>query len=223
MEIRSYDNLVKVVQEYKASANPKHPMMICFGPEDTGVSNENLDKFKKELRTDQSNQFCVSEVTEPTADTDMLVLHRYFAQMDEGALKSCTDAVAEYGKPVLYLVNYYEYKLDSVADFDVVYYCTCEDFFADASAEESDVVEDWLVDSLQKTFDEMRFRIHFKSNPKYDADPLGVYYIGYSDMTDYKYVIRKKIGEEYNDSEDPIIAQYYGGIKNVLADGWMAD
>lgn len=223
MEIRSYDSLMKAIREYKETANPQRPMMVCFGPEDSRLSNENLDKFKNELRKDISNQFDISEVTEPAQGVGMIVLHRYFLQMDESALRSCVAAVADYGKPVLYLVNYYDYKLDAATDFNVVYYCISEDFFAAAPEEESSDVEEWLVDSLQKTFDEMRFRIHFKPNPKYDPDPLGVYYIGYSDMSGFKYVIRKKTGEEYNDEEDPVIVQYYGGIRKVLADGWMAD
>ena len=223
MEIRSFDDLLMVVGEYREAGAPQRPMMVCFGPADAGESNVNLDKFKKTMRGDMALQFDINEVTEPAPGVQMIVLHRYFAQMDEAALQSCVDAVSEYGLPVLCLTNQYDFKICAVKDFDVVYYCTSASEFSEEPVEMHEDVEDWLVKSLQKTFDEMRVRIHFKPNPKYDPDPRGVFYIGYSDMSRYEYTIRKKVGEEYMDDEDPIVATYHGGMSYVLADGWRAD
>ena len=223
MEIRLYDDLVKVVEDYKAAPCVQRPMMICFGPEEPGESNHNLDVFKKHLRKYPSVQFDANQVTEPAGEVDMIVMHNYLNQMNPVTLNSCVAAVGDYGKPVLCLVNSYDYKPEQVSGFDVVYYCAGESQVPDAQVDEGVEVEGWLVGSLQKAFDEGLYRIHFRPNPKYDADPLGVYYIGFADIFDYKYNIRKKVGDEYCDDTDPIIAKYYGGIKNILADGWRAD
>lgn len=83
-------------------------------------------------------------------------------------------------------------------------------------------VDDLMLNALQKTYDAMLFRLHFKPNPKYDPDPHGVFYIGYSDMSDYKYVIRKRKMRMYSEDNDPVVATY-DCLRSILEDGWRAD
>ncbi len=54
------------------------------------------------------------------------------------------------------------------------------------------------------------------------CETFGIYYIGFDDMYAYKLNIREKAGEDYNDSSDPIIAQYASPIE-ILKDGWRLD
>ena len=83
-------------------------------------------------------------------------------------------------------------------------------------------VDELMLNALQKAYDAMLFRLHFKPNPKYDPDPHGVFYIGYSDMSDYKYVIRKRKMRMYSEDNDPVVATY-DCLRSILEDGWRAD
>ena len=78
------------------------------------------------------------------------------------------------------------------------------------------------MNSLEQSFEDMCYRIHFKANPKYKCEPLGIYYIGFSDMSTRNYFIRERKGDEYDDSNDTIVAKYYS-MKEILDDGWLPD
>lgn len=80
----------------------------------------------------------------------------------------------------------------------------------------------YYLEALQKAFYEMFNRIHFHPNPKYPAEGR-IFYIGFSDMSDYKYNIRvcKDFGN-YDDDGDPIVATY-SSMKELLLDGWRPD
>lgn len=65
-------------------------------------------------------------------------------------------------------------------------------------------------------------RIHFKPNSKYDNDDRTAYYIGYSDIYAFLLNIRKKVGDEYDEDNDPVIARYTSP-EQLLKDGWRLD
>ena len=82
-------------------------------------------------------------------------------------------------------------------------------------------VQDYLP-RLEQLLEFGGYRIHFHGNNKYNCRTFGIYYIGFDDMYAYKLNIREKAGEDYNDSSDPIIAQYASPIE-ILKDGWRLD
>jgi len=76
---------------------------------------------------------------------------------------------------------------------------------------------------LEKLYESGFTRIHFHHNPKYPAvEGCNVYYIGFSDIFAYKYIIRAGIYGKYNDDTDPIVASY-DSLKAILEDGWRLD
>lgn len=64
------------------------------------------------------------------------------------------------------------------------------------------------------------YRIHFKPNAKFQSNHTGIFYMGFSDG--WSYTIRERMGEEYKDSEDPIVITY-PTMRDVLLDGWAPD
>ena len=64
------------------------------------------------------------------------------------------------------------------------------------------------------------YRIHFKSNKKFQSNYSGIFYMGFSDGWDY--TIRERKGEVYDDSNDPIVVTYQS-MRDVLMDGWLPD
>ena len=80
----------------------------------------------------------------------------------------------------------------------------------------------YYLEALEKAFNDMFHRIHFHPNPKYPAEGR-IFYIGFSDMSDYKYNIRvcNDFGN-YDDDGDPIVATY-SSMKELLIDGWRPD
>ena len=77
---------------------------------------------------------------------------------------------------------------------------------------------------LEKLFNSMMYRIHFKANEKYGpyGETYPTLYIGFDDMSAYRYSIRLKEGKKYEDSTDPVVATY-GSLKELLSDGWKLD
>ena len=79
----------------------------------------------------------------------------------------------------------------------------------------------YYLETLEKAFYEMFHRIHFHPNPKYPVE-TDLFYIGFEDMSNYKYTIRACSFDAYNDSNDPIVASY-SSMKELLLDGWRPD
>ena len=77
---------------------------------------------------------------------------------------------------------------------------------------------------LEEAFWNMFYRIHFKPNPKFGPyeESLPTLYIGFDDMSNNDVNIRLKSGDEYDDSQDKVIA-HYESLKDLLEDGWKLD
>ena len=91
-------------------------------------------------------------------------------------------------------------------------------------AEEIDsYVKNHLAD-LENAFWNMCYRIHFKPNPKFGPyeEDLPTLYIGFEDMSKNVVNIRLKSGDEYDDTQDKVIA-HYESLKDLLKDGWELD
>lgn len=143
--------------------------------------------------------------------------------MDEAAKDICASLLTEeertqktlYGVASEYFSNPENYPDLSDVDLDAL-------IANSETKQKSPSTEDYLWESLQRVFDYMTYRIHFKANAKFDCKPLGIYYIGFSDMSGRNYYIRERIGEEYADDTDPIIAKYFS-MKEIIEDGWRPD
>ena len=77
---------------------------------------------------------------------------------------------------------------------------------------------------LEEAFWNMFYRIHFKPNPKFGPyeEDFPTLYIGFDDMSNNDVNIRLKSGDEYDDSQDKVIARYES-LKDLLEDGWKLD
>ncbi len=105
-KLKSVEKLRQVVLDYKKSKNLAKPLLIWFN------ANNHLDDFKKTILSDSSvksidNINCDNLIN---CDTEMIICHRYFKQMDYEALKECSRIVNEKKIPIIYLANIYEFK-----------------------------------------------------------------------------------------------------------------
>lgn len=84
-------------------------------------------------------------------------------------------------------------------------------------------VKTYLKD-LEYAFGAMCYRIHFKQNPKFGPyeERYPILYIGFEDMSNNVVNIRLKSGDEYDDSQDQVIA-HYNSLEDLLKDGWELD
>lgn len=96
--ITDYSLLCSEVRSY-FSTNKKcaKPLLLWFG-RSAGLSNVQLDKFKKDIRKNVD-----------WGIEDDRVFHRYINQMEEAFLKDILDSFRNQYKPTLLLANTYEY------------------------------------------------------------------------------------------------------------------
>lgn len=94
---------------------------------------------------------------------------------------------------------------------------------SDAATEIEEYTKQYL-NILESNYEKMFYRIHFQPNKKFGPyeEDFPLLYIGFSDMSIREVNIRHKIGEDYDDTNDPIVASY-GSLKDLLMDGWKLD
>lgn len=87
--------------------------------------------------------------------------------------------------------------------------------------EESNNVDSYFEETLkalEHAHTTNLYRVHFKSNKKFQSNYSGIFYMGFSDG--WKYTIRERMGEAYDDSNDPIVVTYQS-MRDVLMDGCL--
>ena len=73
------------------------------------------------------------------------------------------------------------------------------------------------LNCLKPLFEAMIYRIHFKTNPKFPS--FNTVYIGFSDMSERQVILRNKVNTDYDDDNDPIVAEY-NTLEDLVLDGW---